>query len=167
MGRSEARLSGIEKGMAAAKECEALESLMWPRDMRDMEYASKLITKQESNEDLQYAYALMGEVAERLREAQDFPEKRERRRWQDVQFAVTVSAGRDPAEMLPFLKSAATDFAAVQPPKDESDLLAVATWTMASLLDVLTSDPEKFAGCGGRLKPSFTRCFPACGAAGS
>ena len=149
-----------QKGMVAAEECDALRHLAWPRDLRDMQHAMGLFKKPETYDDYRYAFHLLGEVAERLREARDFPEKRILRRWQDVQFAVAVSAGHDRDYILPFLKTAAQDFAVVPPPEDKSDLLAVATWTMASLLDVLTSDPEKFAGVQKAIKTKFIEMFP-------
>jgi hypothetical protein len=151
-----------EKMLADAKEVDELHHLAWPRDAKDMHQFSELMRKSDPTcDDLRYAYELIGEVAGRLREAKDHPEKRELRRWQNLQFAVAVSAGRDFAYMLPFLKSAATNFAAVQPPpKDESDLLVVATWTMAILLDVLTSDPAKFDGVQETIKVKLFETFP-------
>ena len=148
-----------EKMLAAAMECcDELSHLAWPRDVKDMQHASDVIQNPESNYgSWLYAYELIGEVAERLREARDFPEKHILRRWQDLQFTVAVSAGRDPIKMLPFLKLVASDFSVVQPPDDESDLLAVATSTVASLLDVLTSTLRSLKASRGRSTPSSVR----------
>src|SRR5882762_7059600 len=71
-----------QKGMVAAEECDALRHLAWPRDLRDMQHAMGLFKKPETYDDYRYAFHLLGEVAERLREARDFPEKRILRRWQ-------------------------------------------------------------------------------------
>jgi hypothetical protein len=158
-----------EKALAAEEECKALRHLMWASDARDIEYAHKLIEKRESYSDYSYAYWLIGEVAERLREARDHPEKRELRRWQKVQFAAAVSAGRPPMEMIPFLFTAFREFEfdAAKPPADEKDLYSVAVHTMAMVLDVPTSDPKKFGNMQSRITAAFCEMFPGVAAAAS
>jgi hypothetical protein len=113
-------------------------------------------------DDVRYAYDLVGEVVDRLREARDFPEKRERKRWLDLGF-LAATIGSSPGNETVWLKSARDLFADVpieHPDCENGDLLAIARYAVSSLLCALLMDPDDKRGLERKMHAKFREMFP-------
>jgi hypothetical protein len=79
-----------DKALADGNEMAALQHLMWRGDMDDWMHTVEMSKPGMSLEDRDYVYRRIGGIADRLREARDNPEKRERRRWFNIESAAAI-----------------------------------------------------------------------------
>ncbi len=148
----------VEKAKADEKEVLALQHLWWRRDAKDWEHLAKLATKPNMTlDDRDYLLRQVGEIADRLRDARDNPEQRERKRWQDLMLCATLIGTSDEAKAQRWLEKARDSFPAGRGPDpgDEASLLTQATYAVECLLDALLMKPEDRAELKGKMSSWF------------
>jgi hypothetical protein len=149
-----------EKALADEQDIEALQHLMWRKDVKDWKHIADLLTKPDSTlEDLDYALSQVAELADRLRAARDNPAQREQRRWHDLMFCAAMIGSNKENMQEWWLTSARDCFPAEQGPRpgDDAPLLAQATYAVECLLAAMLMSPEDRAKCEDHMSSWFTR----------
>jgi hypothetical protein len=147
-----------EKAEADEKDVFALRHLWWRKDAKSFTYLAELAAKPDKTiGDRDYVLRQIGEIADRLRDARDNPERRERQRWKDLLFAAAMIGSSNEARGQIWLQQAQDCFPAVRGPEPGKDapLLAQATYAVESLLDALLMKPEERAELEGKMSSWF------------
>jgi hypothetical protein len=150
-----------EKALADEKDIIALQHLMWRGDVMNWQGIVDLAKKPDmSLEDRDFALRQVGEIADKLRAARDNPEKRERRRWQNVMFCAAMVAPSEDKLARVWIKETLNSFPAGErgpTPDDDASPLVQATYAVECLLDALLSSPEERAELNKKMNGAFMR----------
>lgn len=132
-----------EKALAAGNEMVALQHLMWRRDAKDWEHTVELSKPGMSLADRDFVLRHVCEIGERLQEARDNPEERERRRWFNVLSAASMVASNEKGMEDIWLEQARDSFSKDRGPRpdDNAPLIDHAIYAVECLLDALLMKP--------------------------
>jgi hypothetical protein len=147
-----------EKALADAQDIQALQHLMWRRDVKDQGHLAELMAKPDATpEDIDYVFRQIGDLADRLRAARDNPAQREQKRWHELMYCAAMIGSNKENMQEWWLKSARDCFPAEQGPRpgDDAPLLAQATYAVECLLDAMLMSPEDRAKCEDKMHSWF------------
>jgi hypothetical protein len=150
----------VDKAVADQDDVVALQHLMERRDAKEWDQVVELLSKRTGGTlgDRDYALRQVSEIADRLRNARDNPEQRERRRWTDLLFAAAMIGSSKEGMTKLWLENARDCLPVTRSPVrpgDDDPLLAHATYFVDSLLDALLMKPDDRAGLEKMVNARF------------
>ncbi len=149
-----------EEAVNAVRDIHALQHLWLRRDVKDWNRLGELVSRPDKTlGDIDYEMHFACELADRLREARDKLEVRERQRWHDPMFCAAMIGSSSTKDGKRWLRTAADDFlpatlSHATPPED-APLLELAAHAVETLLHALTMSEEHRAKVERHMDRAF------------